>query len=174
LAAQQVGSIADAEGGGRLNFRDGRTTTMVISKATAFQSSLLNGLTKRVADAYRESLRLVLGSEVYVKPAFRITRRTLRFCYRATSAVLLAYCVGNTFFSVVGFAASVDGSSMRPTLNDPNDSLYSRFTSLKCIRLNVDWVFINCWAVRNYELSRGEVVVFVSPKGLFLSHFKLL
>jgi signal peptidase I len=28
----------------------------------------------------------------------------------------------------------------------------------------VDWVFVNCWAVRNHQFTRGDIVVLISPK----------
>ena len=32
--------------------------------------------------------------------------------------------------------------------------------------LDVDWVFVNCWAARGFDVQRGEIVIFISPKGI--------
>lgn len=92
-----------------------------------------------------------------------------RFCFHAFGFV----CIGNTFCTVLGinffnhlyneriqeilcffagYPASVDGSSMKPTINEERS-----FCS--------DWVFVNCWSAKNFNLSRGEIVVFNSPVG---------
>ena len=85
---------------------------------------------------------------------------------RVAASSVVAFCVGNTFFCAVGYPASVDGSSMRPTLRGTPGSHSNYNGGLGGVfRLDVDWVFVNCWAARNYDLKRGEIVVFISPKG---------
>lgn len=44
---------------------------------------------------------------------------------------------------VFGYIAKVEGVSMQPTLNPQGNS---------------DYIFLNRWAIRNYEFSRGDVV----------------
>jgi signal peptidase I len=58
----------------------------------------------------------------------------------------------NFLFILKGYPASVDGSSMKPTINEERS-----FCS--------DWVFVNCWSAKDFNLSRGEIVVFNSPVG---------
>lgn len=57
--------------------------------------------------------------------------------------------VGVTIIDVFGYVARVDGVSMQPSLNP--DSV-------------TDYVFLNKWAVRVYEVSRGDVVALFSPR----------
>ncbi|XP_054282943.1 mitochondrial inner membrane protease subunit 2-like [Macrosteles quadrilineatus] len=66
-------------------------------------------------------------------------------------AVLLGIPVGITFVDFVGYVARVDGVSMQPALN-PNPAS------------TTDYVFLNRWSVRFYEVSRGDVVALTSPK----------
>jgi len=90
-------------------------------------------------------------------------------------------CVGNTFMSVVGYPALVNGVSMSPTLNQSPAEQWKKYGGDKMwfpFLLNTfqsDWVFVNKWAARKIrnnasrnfprsELKRGSVVVFVSPK----------
>lgn len=58
--------------------------------------------------------------------------------------------VGVTFFDSVGYVARVDGISMQPALNP--------------LRGETDYVFLNKWAVRTYEVNRGDIIALVSPK----------
>lgn len=60
----------------------------------------------------------------------------------------LAVCL--TFIDNVGFVARVDGVSMHPTLNRDADSK--------------DWVFLNRWAARDFQVYRGDIVCLASPK----------
>lgn len=49
-----------------------------------------------------------------------------------------------------GFIARVDGVSMQPTLNPDSKT--------------TDYVFLNHWSVRRYNIHRGDVISFISPK----------
>jgi len=69
----------------------------------------------------------------------RLGLQTVKFC-------LLGWCVGHTVIHLVGYPAQVTGRSMQPTLKD------------------MDMVWVNCWRARSSNLSRGDVVVYVSPK----------
>ncbi|CAG0915313.1 unnamed protein product [Notodromas monacha] len=65
-------------------------------------------------------------------------------------ALCVSVPVGLTFVDTVGSIAKVDGTSMQPVLNPkPGCS---------------DYVFLNKWAVRNFELHRGDVVSLRSPR----------
>ena len=62
---------------------------------------------------------------------------------------------------------------MRPTLNE-QASRASNFsisdTKLSTwLGLDVDWVYVNCWAARGLDVQRGEIVIFTSPKGKFVA-----
>ncbi|XP_055920076.1 mitochondrial inner membrane protease subunit 2 [Eupeodes corollae] len=65
-------------------------------------------------------------------------------------SVLVGIPVGITFFDCVGYVAKVEGISMQPTLN-PDTS-------------KSDYVFLSRWAVRNYDVERGDIVSLMSPK----------
>lgn len=54
-----------------------------------------------------------------------------------------------TFLDNVGYVAMVSGVSMQPTLNPDQKT---------------DYVFLNKWPVRNFELERGDIVSLLSPK----------
>jgi signal peptidase I len=62
--------------------------------------------------------------------------------------------------SSIGYPASVDGSSMCPTINEDKS-----FCS--------DWVFVNCWTARDLTISSGDIVVFNSPVGKLNLNLKL-
>ncbi|RZF45407.1 hypothetical protein LSTR_LSTR002850 [Laodelphax striatellus] len=64
-------------------------------------------------------------------------------------SIIIGVPVGVTIIDVFGYVARVDGISMQPSLNP--DSI-------------TDYVFLNRWAVRFYEVSRGDVVSLFSPK----------
>jgi inner membrane protease subunit 2 len=70
---------------------------------------------------------------------------------------------------MVGYPACVNGKSMQPMFNfsqETSNSHRYNFSSWRnsAFRLDLDWVFVNCWAARNFEFKRGDIVVFVSPK----------
>jgi len=87
-------------------------------------------------------------------------------------------CVANTFFTLVGYPASVNGASMCPTLNDPEPrraavscDVMHRFRQSLPTFLTDDWIWISCLAARKFikgdapaPLPRGLVIVFTSPK----------
>jgi len=90
----------------------------------------------------------------------------------------LGLCVASTFFTLVGYPASVNGASMCPTLNDPGprqpnascDVMHWFRQSLPTF-LTDDWIWISCLAARKFlrgdapaPLPRGLVIVFTSPK----------
>lgn len=64
--------------------------------------------------------------------------------------ILIGVPIGVTFLDTVGYVARVEGISMQPVLN-PDDK-------------QTDYVFLNRWAVRSYDVQHGDVVIFVSPK----------
>jgi len=49
-----------------------------------------------------------------------------------------------TFVDVFGYVAKVEGVSMQPSLNPDNQA--------------ADYVLLNRWTVRNFEIYRGDVV----------------
>ncbi|XP_075983786.1 mitochondrial inner membrane protease subunit 2 [Anticarsia gemmatalis] len=67
-------------------------------------------------------------------------------------SVILGVPIGITFLDTVGYVARVEGISMQPVLNPDSKSN------------NNDYVFLSRWAVRDYNLQRGDVISLVSPK----------
>lgn len=65
-------------------------------------------------------------------------------------SILIGIPIGITFFDSVCYVARVEGISMQPVLNPENSK--------------VDYVLLNRWSVRTYELSRGDVISLVCPK----------
>lgn len=64
--------------------------------------------------------------------------------------ICLGVPIGITVVDTIGYVARVDGISMQPALNpDKNQT---------------DYVFLNRWAVKSYEISRGDIVSLISPK----------
>ncbi|CAG0892536.1 unnamed protein product [Cyprideis torosa] len=72
--------------------------------------------------------------------------------------VLVGGAVGVTFVDCVGYVAKVEGPSMQPALNPECE------TAPSGKRFHSDYVFLNRWAVRNCNVSRGDVVSLRSPK----------
>lgn len=64
--------------------------------------------------------------------------------------VIIGLPIGATFLDSVGYVARVDGISMQPALN-PDKS-------------TTDYVFLNRWVVRSFEVKRGDIVSLISPK----------
>ncbi|KAJ8982297.1 hypothetical protein NQ317_001157 [Molorchus minor] len=58
--------------------------------------------------------------------------------------------VGITIVDSFGYVARVDGISMQPALNPDKDQ--------------TDYVFLNRWAIKSYEIKRGDIISLVSPK----------
>lgn len=104
---------------------------------------------------------------------------------------LAGFCVGCTCISVVGYPACVSGKSMQPSFNPrpsptawtfrtaspPEDpfchSAWEEHTwwTLKEGEADVvmalwaqDWVWVSTWRARDFNLSQGDVVVYISPK----------
>lgn len=73
--------------------------------------------------------------------------------YKALASSALSAAVGLpvavTFLDTVGYIAQVMGVSMQPTLNPERKT---------------DYVFLNKWKVRHFDLERGEIVALLSPK----------
>ncbi|CAG2061873.1 unnamed protein product [Timema podura] len=65
-------------------------------------------------------------------------------------SVLVGIPIGITFFDTVGYVARVEGISMQPSLN-PNSSI-------------TDYVLLNRWCIRSFDISRGDIISLVSPK----------
>lgn len=107
----------------------------------------------------------------WISDQYKFVQRTSRLLLKFSKTTILAFCVGNTFFSMIGYPACVNGKSMQPVFNfNQNESESSsyrlNFSSWRnsSLRLDLDWVFVNCWAARKFKFSRGDIVVFVSPK----------
>lgn len=64
--------------------------------------------------------------------------------------IIVGIPVGFLFFNQIGYIARVEGVSMQPALNPDIE--------------HEDYVFLNRWAVRNKNISRGDIVTFKSPK----------
>lgn len=67
-------------------------------------------------------------------------------------SVILGVPIGITFLDTVGYVARVEGISMQPVLNP--DSMSN----------NNDYVFLSRWAVKDFNVQRGDVISLVSPK----------
>ena len=72
--------------------------------------------------------------------------------FQAAKYLTFGYVGGHTFINLVGHPAAVAGRSMQPTFNPSPDML------------GMDWVWVNYWRARKYNLAKGDVVVYVSPK----------
>jgi len=121
----------------------------------------------------KQFFKVCVNLQENVKPpnfvkSFWIVKRTSRLLLKFSKTTILAFCVGKAFSSIVGYPASVSGNSMQPVFNFTQaDSSYRQsFKSWQnsFLRLDLDWVFVNCWAARNFTFSPGDIVVFVSPK----------
>ncbi|XP_038068609.1 mitochondrial inner membrane protease subunit 2-like [Patiria miniata] len=55
-----------------------------------------------------------------------------------------------TFFDKVGYFATVDGKSMQPVFNPVHEP-------------KRDVIFLNHWAIRDYQVQRGDIVSLASP-----------
>ncbi|CAG9841149.1 unnamed protein product [Diabrotica balteata] len=65
-------------------------------------------------------------------------------------SVLYGVPVGITIIDIVGYIARVDGISMQPALNPD--------------KTKTDYVFLNRWAVKDYQIHRGDIISLISPK----------
>uniref|UniRef100_A0A6P7F6D5 Mitochondrial inner membrane protease subunit n=1 Tax=Diabrotica virgifera virgifera TaxID=50390 RepID=A0A6P7F6D5_DIAVI len=65
-------------------------------------------------------------------------------------SVLYGVPVGITIIDIVGYIARVDGISMQPALNPD--------------KTKADYVFLNRWAVKDYQIQRGDIISLISPK----------
>ncbi len=120
--------------------------------------------------------RIAAAAAAVERPPSSLLRSLLVGARRGVASAVVAFCVGNTLFTVVGYPACVSGGSMRPALNDSlaaragssqngGASQQQDSSALSWLQLKVNWVFVNCWKAKNYDFKRGEIVVFVSPKG---------
>ncbi|CAB3220230.1 unnamed protein product [Arctia plantaginis] len=66
-------------------------------------------------------------------------------------SIILGVPIGITFLDTVGYVARVEGISMQPVLNPDSKS-------------NNDYVFLSRWAVKDFNVQRGDVISLVSPK----------
>lgn len=130
-------------------------------KAVNIASFSSSGLAKRKTSSWLELFLLPEpGKQFREDPAirfFRVFGRLVRSC-------LLTFCVANSIITVVGYPACIYGKSMQPELNCSLGG--ARGSSLKSalVRLDLDWVWVSCWRARSFAFSRGDIVVFVSPK----------
>ncbi|XP_068623775.1 mitochondrial inner membrane protease subunit 2 [Battus philenor] len=65
-------------------------------------------------------------------------------------SILFGIPIGITFLDTVGYVAKVEGISMQPALNP--------------VAEDSDFVFLSRWAVRDYDIKRGDVISLASPK----------
>jgi len=77
--------------------------------------------------------------------------RTVR---EVCKGVVWATAFGLVGSDVVGHPARVEGASMKPLLHGDSDNDTGKR----------DWIFLSRWAVRSYEIQRGDVIVFRAPK----------
>lgn len=58
--------------------------------------------------------------------------------------IVFGAAIGLTYADVVGYIAKVEGVSMQPSLNpEPGRN---------------DFVYLNRWKIRDYQLERGDIV----------------
>ena len=100
---------------------------------------------------------LSLKNQFNAKSVQKNVLKIPRFVFQVGKTVSLGYCVGYTFINLVGYPASVNGKSMQPTLNPLGPSVGGGW-------LDMDWVWVNCWRARRYNFSRGDLLVYTSPK----------
>ncbi|XP_077983738.1 mitochondrial inner membrane protease subunit 2-like [Glandiceps talaboti] len=74
-----------------------------------------------------------------------------KFATAFASGFVFAMPVSITFLDYVGYVARVDGASMQPVLNPRRETGH-------------DVIFLSRWAVRNYDISRGDIVSLDSPR----------
>jgi len=106
---------------------------------------------------------------------------------------VIGYCLTRTVFNVIGYPAAINGKSMRPTLNPepckvPDMDVYGSNVDQSLItdhcwgeagwtdgealdNLNIigpialqDWVWVNCWRGNQLDISRGDLLIYISPK----------
>jgi len=77
------------------------------------------------------------------------------FCQNVVKLSCLVYCSVYTFINTVGYPASVNGKSMQPTLNPG---------AARMGYLQKDWEWVNCSRGRISTMSRGDLLVYTSPK----------
>ena len=106
--------------------------------------------------------------------------------------VILGYCIVRTFFTTVGYPAAINGKSMQPTFNpgrskEAEMDVYGRNIEWNSRELNYggcggvessvldslniigpvtmqDWVWVNCWRGSSLDISRGDIIIYISPK----------
>ena len=100
---------------------------------------------------------LSLKKQFYAMSVQKFVLKIPRFVFQVGKKASLGYCVGYTFINLVGYPASVNGKSMQPTLNPLGPSVGGGW-------LDMDWVWVNCWRARRYNLSRGDLLVYTTPK----------
>lgn len=64
--------------------------------------------------------------------------------------IIIGVPIGITILDTVGYVARVDGISMQPALNPQKNT--------------TDYVFLNRWSVKSYDIQRGDIISLVSPK----------
>jgi len=117
----------------------------------------------------RKKLKVLeIINTIRLNKQYKLVQKASGVIIKVSQTILVTFCVGNTFINVVGYPACVNGKSMQPVFNFNQDfkqdsSLFSTWGS-SSLGLDLDWVFVNCWAARNFRFLRGDIVVFVSPK----------
>jgi len=100
---------------------------------------------------------------VIMFPYFVKQSRNLTFFLKNTvKYALWIYCSSETFTNVIGYPALVSGKSMQPTLNPT--SKWCGSSSWIERWFFCDWVWLNCWRARNLDITRGDLIVYISPK----------
>jgi len=97
-----------------------------------------------------------IGSIRYVRTGLNMLKWTV-----------VGACVMDAATSIVGYPAFIHGKSMQPEFNAPttvdkNSTLLSWTSSF--FSSNSDWVWVSCWKARNFTFSRGDIVIYISPK----------
>ncbi|XP_074644729.1 mitochondrial inner membrane protease subunit 2-like [Tubulanus polymorphus] len=80
---------------------------------------------------------------------------SIRYIQIFFGSVTFAIPVSIACMDIFGYVAKVEGSSMQPVLN-PKQQMQKRSPTY-------DYVLLNKWKARNYDVNRGEIVSLISP-----------
>ena len=123
---------------------------------------------------------------------FKLKGLRLNLCYGVAVGLVCGYPVLRTIFNIIGYPASINGKSMRPTLNPERHEVaemdvygnkdvdvdtgqsWGEAGWVEACWLDImnivgeipwqDWVWVNCIRGRNLDISRGDLLIYISPK----------
>jgi inner membrane protease subunit 2 len=110
---------------------------------------------------------------VSVIPGAPNIARRIRFLFNFGRMTVISFCFFHALVNYIGYPACITGKSMQPELNNhlPKNPVYHHRGYLRQklydslgLDLGNDWVWVSMWKARNFSFSRGDIVVFISPK----------